>query len=56
MQDKKITGRKLRPVQKMIMASIEEIEFIENINKNNRNSEITLKINCDCGNVTIINK
>ena len=24
-----------------------------NINKNNRNAEITLKINCDCGNVTI---
>ncbi len=24
-----------------------------NINQNNRNSEITLKINCDCGNVTI---
>ena len=26
-----------------------------NINKNNRNSEITLKINCDCGNITINN-
>ena len=26
-----------------------------NINKNNRNAEITLKINCDCGNVTVNN-
>lgn len=26
-----------------------------NINKNNRNAETTLKINCDCGNVTINN-
>lgn len=26
-----------------------------NINKNNRNASITLKINCDCGNVTINN-
>lgn len=26
-----------------------------NINKNNRNAEITLKINCDCGNVDINN-
>lgn len=26
-----------------------------NINKNNRNAEITLKVNCDCGNVTINN-
>ena len=26
-----------------------------NINKSNRNSEIILKINCDCGNVTINN-
>ena len=25
------------------------------INKNNKNSEITLKINCDCGNVTVNN-
>ena len=24
-----------------------------NISQNNRNSEITLKINCDCGNVTV---
>lgn len=26
-----------------------------NISKNNRNAEITLKINCDCGNITINN-
>lgn len=26
-----------------------------NINKNNRNAEITLKIECDCGNVTVSN-
>ena len=26
-----------------------------NINQNNRNSNITLKINCDCGNITIDN-
>lgn len=26
-----------------------------NINKNNRSAEITLKINCDCGNVTVNN-
>lgn len=26
-----------------------------NINKNNRNAEITLKINCDCGNITVNN-
>lgn len=26
-----------------------------NINKNNRNAEITLKIKCDCGNITISN-
>lgn len=26
-----------------------------NINKNNRNAEITLKVHCNCGNVTINN-
>lgn len=24
-----------------------------NINQNNKNSDITLKINCDCGNVNV---
>ena len=27
----------------------------ERINKNNRNAEITLKVHCNCGNVTINN-